>query len=85
MALVIETSPGGQSFDLRTSVWRMIGFEHICAVNPQETPKDNPSLDPEANARIAELEAEKKKLEQELRHREEMMNNLFSFIHSNSK
>ena len=54
-------------------------------MNPLETPQDNPALDPEAKARIAELEAEKKKLEQELRHREEMMNNLFSFIHSNSK
>ena len=51
----------------------------------QEEPKKTEATEQHDKMRIAALEAEKAKLEQELRHREEMMNNLFSFIHSNSK
>ncbi|MFM7311075.1 MAG: hypothetical protein ACKOZY_10740 [Flavobacteriales bacterium] len=51
----------------------------------QGAPKKIDAPEQEDKLRIAALEAEKAKLEQELRHREEMMNNLFSFIHSNSK
>lgn len=51
----------------------------------QQEPKKSEATEQEDKLRIATLEAEKAKLEQELRHREEMMNNLFSFIHSNSK